>query len=123
MLPMSDIALIINAISLGTDHLKVYFGVKALKNILLVATPRVIGQIMERFNSRRLINRLVRILTYEHITDAVMETLHVIALMTNIYDPEVTSFFVSAGLIFELSRFIDHMISEQTSEELAVLSL
>jgi hypothetical protein len=58
----------------------------------------------------------VRILTYEHITDAILEALHVIALMTNLYDTEISNFFVSAGVVFELSRFIDSLTSEQTNE-------
>ena len=53
---------------------------------------------LDRF-SKRLLKRLVVVLGYEHLQDAMIEALHVVALLTNLMDYEVTSELVVTGLI------------------------
>ena len=43
--------------------------------------------------------RLVLILGYEHLPDTMAEALHIIVLLTNLMDHDVTSEMVVAGLV------------------------
>ena len=53
---------------------------------------------LDRF-ADRLLRRLVVVLSYEHLFDAMVEALHIVVLLTNLMDYETTSDMVMAGLI------------------------
>ena len=78
--------------------MKIYFGCKALKSILLVSPAKLTHQLVKKFKNR-LLRRLVLILGYEHLPDTMTEVLHIIVLLTNLMDYDVTSEMVVAGLV------------------------
>lgn len=78
--------------------MKIYFGCKALKSILLVSPAKLINELIEKFG-RRLFKRLIVVLEYQHLPDSMTEALHVIVLLTNLMDHNVTSEMVVAGLV------------------------
>ena len=86
--------------------MKVQFGCRALKSILLVSPMELTRQLLDRF-SKRLLKRLVVVLGYEHLQDAMIEALHVVVLLTNLMDYEVTSELIVTGLIHQLNKFVD----------------
>ena len=98
LLPWSDIAVIIKSINDDSDQLKIYFGCKALKSILKVCNVDLTKAIIDR-HSKRLLKRLVIVLSYEHLPDAMFEALHILVLITNLMDFEVTSELVVVGII------------------------
>ena len=106
VLPWDDISLIVESINDDNDQMKIYFGCKGMKSILLISPILVTKQLVERY-SKRLLKRLVVILSYEHLLDAMTEALHIVVLLTNLMDYEVTSELVCSGLIHELNKFID----------------
>ena len=88
----------VDSINDDNDQMKIYFGCKALKSILMVAPIELTCQLIDRFG-KRLLKRLVVVLSYEHLPDAMTEALHVIVLFTNLMDYEVISQMVVVGLI------------------------
>ena len=78
--------------------MKIYFGCKGLKSILLVSPFKLVQQLVKRY-SNRLLRRLVLLLGYEHLPDTMAEALHIIALLTNLMDQDVISEMVVAGLV------------------------
>lgn len=78
--------------------MKIYFGCKALKSILLVSPAKLTHQLVKKFKNR-LLRRLVLVLGYEHLPDTMTEALHIIVLLTNLMDYDVTSEMVVAGLV------------------------
>ena len=78
--------------------MKIYFGCKGLKSILLVSPLKIVVQLVKRY-SNRLLRRLVLLLGYEHLPDTMAEALHIITLLTNLMDQDVISEMVVAGLV------------------------
>ena len=72
----------------------------------------------------RLLKRLVVVLSYEHLPDAMVEALNITVLLTNLMDYELTSEMVIAGLIHQLNKFVDtNFIATRSSKETATLAL
>ena len=118
LLPWSDIAVIIKSINDDSDQLKIYFGCKALKSILKVCNVDLTKAIIDR-HSKRLLKRLVIVLSYEHLPDAMFEALHILVLITNLMDFEVTSELVVVGIIHQLNKFVDIKFLTSRSNKLA----
>ena len=83
LLKLEDVSLVVDAINNDGDQLKLYFGCKAIKNILMVCTQAITYEILDK-HGKRLIKRFVDILGYEHMEDSIIEVLHVVVLMTNL---------------------------------------
>lgn len=103
--------------------MKIYFGCKGLKSILMVSPPQLTREILNRF-APRLLKRLVVVLSYEHLPDAMVEALYIVVLLTNLMDYETTSEMVMSGLVMQLNKFIDikfmHTRSSMIAAELAL---
>ena len=69
--------------------------------------------------SKRLLKRLVIILGYEHLPDAMVEALHIVVLLTNLMDYDVTSEMIVSGLVHQLNKFIDVKFLQSRSNKLA----
>ena len=78
--------------------MKIYFGCKALKSILMVASAELTREVINRY-SNRLIKRLVIVLSYEHLPDAMFEALSIVVLLTNLMDYDVTSEMIVTGIV------------------------
>ena len=72
----------------------------------MVSPLELTQQLIDKY-SKRLLKRLVVVLGYEHLPDAMYEALHVVVLLTNLMDFEVTSELVVTGLIHQLNKFVD----------------
>lgn len=118
ILPWDDISLIIESINEDHDQMKIYFGCKGLKSILMVSPAKLCHQVVKRY-SNRLLRRLVLILGYEHLPDTMAEALHIIVLLTNLTDHDITSEMVVAGLVHQLNKFIDTRFLQTRSSKLA----
>ena len=98
--------------------MKIYFGCKALKSILLVSSEELTKKLLLKF-SKRLLKRLVIVLGYEHLPDAMVEALHIVVLLTNLMDYDVTSEMVVSGLVHQLNKFVDVKFLQSRSNKLA----
>ena len=70
-------------------------------------------------HSKRLLKRLVIVLGYEHLPDAMVEALHIVVLLTNLMDYDVTSEMVVSGLVHQLNKFVDVKFLQSRSNKLA----
>lgn len=59
---------IVDSINNDEDQIKLFFGCKALRNILAIASTENKDRVIKRFGSR-LAKRLVHILNYEHMEE------------------------------------------------------
>jgi hypothetical protein len=98
ILPWDDITLIVDSINDDNEQMKIYFGCKALKSILMVA-PTELTRKLIILHSSRLIKRLVIVVSYEHLPDAMTEALHILVLLTNLMDYDLTSELVTTGIV------------------------
>ena len=64
----------------------------------MVSSTSLTKKILEK-HSKRLLKRLIILLSYEHLPEAMVEALHVIVLITNIMDYEMSSELIVVGLI------------------------
>ena len=106
LINMEDITLVVESINDDSDQLKLYFGCKALKSILMVCTQEITWRILDK-HSKRLLKRFVDILSYEHLEDLIIEVLHILVLITNQKEPHLISELVNEGLILGLNKFIE----------------
>lgn len=95
-----------DSINEDKEQMKIYFGCKALKSILMVASAELTREVISRY-SNRLIKRLVIVLSYEHLPDAMFEALSIVVLLTNLMDYDVTSEMIVTGIVDQLNKFID----------------
>ena len=103
--------------------MKIYFGCKALKSILMVSSVDLTRQILKR-HSHRLIQRLVVVLGYEHLPDVLVEALAITVLLTNLMDYEMITEMVTVGLVLQLNKFIDiRFMQMKSSPQAAELAL
>ena len=58
-------------------------------------------------------------LGYEHLPDAMVEALHIVVLLTNLMDYDVTSEMVVSGLVHQLNKFVDVKFLQSRSNKLA----
>ena len=103
---MQDIALVVESINDDSDQLKLYFGCKALKSILMVCTQEITWRILDTHRNR-LLKRFVDILAYQHMEDLIIEVLHILVLITNLKESHLISELVNEGLILALNKFIE----------------
>lgn len=73
---------------------------------MMVSSSALTKQILDK-HGKRLLKRLIIVLSYEHLPDAMLEALHILVLITNLMDYEVTSELIVVGLIHQLNKFVD----------------
>ena len=64
----------------------------------MVSSTSLTKKILEK-HSKRLLKRLIILLSYEHLPEAMVEALHILVLITNIMDYEMSSELIVVGLI------------------------
>ena len=118
ILPWEDIKIVVESINDDNEQMRIYFGCKALKSILLVSSQELTKKLLQR-HSKRLLKRLVIVLGYEHLPDAMVEALHIVVLLTNMMDYDVISEMVVSGLVHQLNKFIDVKFLQSRSNKLS----
>jgi hypothetical protein len=96
---------IIESINVDEDQIKLFFGCKALSNILVISTPELRSRIIKRFGSR-LVKRLVHILNYEHMEELMTEALKCTLLLVNGQDSFFNRELVFVGIVPTLCKYM-----------------
>lgn len=98
MLQGTDFDLIIDSINNDEDQLKLFFGVKALRNILTVCSKLMSDRIIMKYGIR-VSKRLVHILNYEHMEELMTEALKCLLLIISANDERINLEFVVVGIV------------------------
>ena len=85
---------------------------------MMVSSAELTKQILVR-HGKRLLKRLIIVLSYEHLPDAMVEALHILVLITNLMDYEVSSELIVVGLIHQLNKFVDIKFLKSRSSKIA----
>lgn len=101
-----DMERIIESINNDEDQIKLFFGCKALSNILTISTPELLTRIIKRFGSR-LAKRLVHILNYEHMEELMTEALQCTLLLVKAQNSMFNKELVVVGIVPTLAKYIN----------------
>ena len=83
--------------------MKLFFGCKALGNILTVANKTMVIRIIEKFGGR-IGKRLIHILNYEHMEDLMTEALRCTLALVKADDLRFNRELIGVGLVPALSK-------------------
>jgi hypothetical protein len=101
-----DLDMIMDAINNDEDQLRLFFGVKALHNILKVCSKKVTDQLIAKFY-KRFGKRLVHVLNYDHMEELMTEVLQCVLLLTQSNHETLQVDFVTHGIIPALQKYVN----------------
>lgn len=106
LLQAADLELVVAALNNDEDQMKLFFGCKALANILAVANAATVSRIIDKYGGR-ISKRLVHILNYEHMEDLMTEALKTTHLLIKAGNIRFNRELIGVGLVPALSKYMN----------------